>query len=137
VKRLATEAILGPISALLECTYSEIEARIRDDSSRRELVGRLFTETWELFNKDIEPIKKEQLLEWLNLKMSRDADYCSNIVQLMLLGQFSELDWINGWIIKRGKRHGIACDTHQGLIDIIKRKIDRNALEIVREAPYK
>jgi ketopantoate reductase len=71
-------------------------------------------------------------LEWLNLKMSRDADRCSNIVQLMLLGRFSELDWINSFIIKRGKRHGIACDTHQGLMDIIKRKIDRNALEIVR-----
>jgi ketopantoate reductase len=65
--------------------------------------------------------------------MSRDADHSSNIVQLILLGRLSELDWINGWIVNRGKRHGIACDTNQGLMDIIKRKIDRNALEIVRE----
>jgi 2-dehydropantoate 2-reductase len=131
-KALAVEAILGPVSALLECTYLEIEAGIMDDPSTRELVKRLFTETWEVFNRDIQSIQKEKLLKWLSVKMSRDADMSSTMVQRMLMGRCSELDWINGWIVKRGKQHGIACDTHQGLMDIIKRKIDQKALEISR-----
>jgi ketopantoate reductase len=57
---LAVEAVLGPISALLECAYGEIEAGIKDDPSTRELIKRLFTETWEAFNKDIQSVEKSR-----------------------------------------------------------------------------
>jgi ketopantoate reductase len=101
-RALAVEAILSPVCALLECTYGELEARINDDSSTQELVKRLFAQTWVVFNKEIRATKQEELLGWLSVTMSRKADYSGTTLLHIMLRQTSEIDWINGWIVKQG-----------------------------------
>jgi len=43
----------------------------------------------------------------------------------VMAGRSSEIDYINGWIVKRGKENGISCPMHEAIVELVKEKTER------------
>jgi uncharacterized Zn finger protein (UPF0148 family) len=48
-------------------------------------------------------------------------------------GKVTEIDYLNGWIVKEGKLHNIPCPTHESIIAQVKEKAREQALKLEAE----
>jgi hypothetical protein len=48
-------------------------------------------------------------------------------------GKLTEIDYLNGWIVKQGKLHNIPCPTYESIIAQVKEKARQRALQIAAD----
>ena len=53
-------------------------------------------------------------------KMIKDSKNISSMQQDLIKGKKTEIDYLNGAVVKLGKRQGIKCPVNEGLVMIIK-----------------
>jgi len=133
VERLAVQSIIDPLSVMFDCKNGEL----LDNSSVTRVMRLLLLET----SLVIRSLPELQNLPNLNLRFSpakleyqvvsiakTTASNESSMVRDMKEGRKTEIEYLNGYIVRRGEELGIQCVMNYMLIQMVKGK-DRLGME--------
>ncbi len=112
-KKLILNCVLNPITAILR-----IENRGIADEKLNPLKKLIIDECLKVAKKDgivfdIDFVKKINN----GIKNSRNL---SSMLQDLIKGKKTEIDYLNGAVVELGKRYGIECPVNEGLVRIVK-----------------
>lgn len=131
IERLAVNAILSPLSVVFDCSYE----KLLENSAIAKLMRQLLKEIVEVAQslpelcsasgvKDKFKVKK---LEYLIVeRASKDTNHRSGMLQDVRKGKKTDIDFINGYIVKRGLELGIPCPVNNAIIQMVKAKQSMN-----------
>jgi hypothetical protein len=123
-RKVAVESVIHPMSALLECCNADI---LKDDT-RRAIARGLLKEAHRVVSRDVPRITYESLEEMLGEHVTKTATNFSPMMNAVMGGRESDIDWINGWIVRRARELGIECPKNEQVIRLIKDKIEAQAI---------
>jgi 2-dehydropantoate 2-reductase len=129
LQRLAVAAVIGPLSVIFDCRNGgllfnhEISELMRDLLREICLVIRYLPE---LEGQPISGILDEFSAERFQQRVTRIASQTrqdmNNMLRDVTNGRKSEIDYINGYIVKRGEELGINCSVNRSIILMVKAK---------------
>jgi 2-dehydropantoate 2-reductase len=114
--KLAVNSVINPLTALHECRNGKLLQVPGFD----KLLTALCTEVSAVANADGQALRSEQLIDNVRHVCKITADNRSSMLQDRSARRLSEIDFINGYILQRAARHGIACPQQQLLFDELK-----------------
>jgi hypothetical protein len=123
LRRLATNAILGTLGALMKCPFKDILSGETNRLLARELIQEMvpILQTVNL------RYSFEKVWDWIEQDArTRDTDLPAMLTDI-LLGRANEIDWQNGWLIRRGQEvyPRISCPKHEVIVRLIKEEASR------------
>jgi 2-dehydropantoate 2-reductase len=118
---------LNPLSALLEVPYGDIA----DNPNTRWLVEKMISEAFQVAGAcgvDLGLESPEEYLKILwNQKLPPTSEHRSSMLQDILRGKRTEIDFINGAVVRLGKEYGIETPNNTTLVRIVKAKEELKA----------
>ncbi|GAA3959245.1 2-dehydropantoate 2-reductase [Allohahella marinimesophila] len=124
--KLALNAIVNPLTALLRCTNGELPVQ----SDYRRLAPRLASEVlgaWQHWAGQVDagstaalPDSVAALLERVEEICERTAANRSSMLQDVLAGRSTEIDAINGYIIEYCEHHALPCEANRELVSEVR-----------------
>lgn len=122
--KLAANAIINPLTALLNCKNGEL----LDGGIKQDLVNRLVTEMSPVIRALLPPeqteargdFSDEKLLAYVQMVTKKTGKNTSSMLQDIRLGRKTEIDYINGFIVDRGEGFGFSCPKHAFLVDLVR-----------------
>ena len=127
LEKLAVNALINPLTAILGCNNGgllnnlAITHTVRLLLSEISLVIRLLPELKNVLNVNLRfsPAKLENLMMRVAQRTSENS---SSMLQDVSFGQRTEIDYINGYIVKRGQEVGVRCVMNYMLMQMVKAK---------------
>jgi 2-dehydropantoate 2-reductase len=125
LEKLAINAMINPLTAIFDCKNGELFSR----SSILHLMRLLLAEASQVIQSlpelcdDPETASRfsTQNLEKIVLDVAnKTAQNTSSMLQDRRAGRATEIDYINGYIVKRGKELGVECNVNDKLIELVK-----------------
>jgi 2-dehydropantoate 2-reductase len=113
---------LNPLSAIFGVSYGEIA----DNPHTRWLVKQMISEAFQVAKAsgqslDINTVDEYLEILW-NQKLPSTRDHISSMLQDILRGKKTEIDYINGTIVKRGAKHGVETPYNSAVVSMVKAK---------------
>ncbi|OQD78496.1 hypothetical protein PENDEC_c001G06433 [Penicillium decumbens] len=132
--KLAANCVLNPLTAILDVRNGSI----KENSGLWPLHERLLQEISAVFRNLPElrslPIDRDlfsvsSLQSVVSDTIDKTAQNSSSMREDMRKGRATEIEYINGWILRRGKELGINCETNASLTQLVlaKSRIGSNA----------
>lgn len=130
LQKLAINAIINPLTAVLECHNGEIFS----SAPRRALIQALIAEISRVIcaiiltnDETVGPVVLDRFSPTSLGKAVSDvgaktAKNVSSMRQDVLAGRETEIDYINGYVVARGTAFGIECPFNSMLVGMIKEK---------------
>jgi len=113
---------LNPLSALLEVPYGEIA----DNPHTRWLIERMIHEAFEVAMASGVELGMESAQEYLDVlweqKLPPTREHRSSMLQDILRGKPTEIDHINGAVVRLGRDHGVATPYNSAVVRMVKAK---------------
>lgn len=113
---------LNPLSAIFGVSYGEIA----DNSHTRWLVKQMITEVFQVAKASGQSLGINTVDEYLeilwNQKLPPTRDHKSSMLQDILRGKKTEIDYINGAIIGLGAGYGIETPYNSAVVSMVKAK---------------
>lgn len=113
---------LNPLSAIFGVSYGEIA----DNSHTRWLIKQMISEAFQVAKVSDQSLginTSDEYLEILwNQKLPPTRDHKSSMLQDILHGKKTEIDYINGAIIKLGAKHGVETPYNSAIASMVKAK---------------
>lgn len=112
-KKLIINCILNPLTAIL---------KVRN----KELASREFKPLRKIISEECVKVAGEDGVrinpKFIEDKISRigRSDNLSSMYQDLLKGKKTEIDYLNGAVVKIGKKHGIKCPVNESMADAVK-----------------
>lgn len=138
LERLAVNSILSPLSVVFDCANGKLLEKFIITKLMRDLLREIVAVVQnlpELQNtsgfKDRFTIKRLECL--VIQRASRSTSNISSMLQDARRGRRTEIDFINGYIVKRGLELGIPCPVNAAVIQIVKAK---QVMSRMTEASY-
>ena len=127
IEKLAINAIINPLTVIFDCTNGDLRFNfaitrvMRLLLSEISLVIRSLPELQDVPNLLVRfsPDRLEHLVVSI---AERTASNNSSMLQDVRLGKITEVDYINGYIIRRGEELGIRCVVNYSLMQMVKGK---------------
>lgn len=127
LEKLTVNAMMNPLTVIFDCQNGDLFTREPILSLMRGLldeVSNVYQHLPELIGK---PEFSERFgnkpLEAIVLDMAKKtAANTSSMLQDVRAGRETEIDYINGYIVRRGQEVGILCPMNQQLIQMVKKK---------------
>ena len=127
LEKLAINALINPLTAVLGCNNGgllnnpNVTRTIRLLLSEISLVIRQLPELVNVLNVNLRfsPAKLEGLM--MRVAM-RTAENSSSMLQDVSFGQRTEIDYINGYIVRRGQEVGVRCVMNYMVMQMVKAK---------------
>jgi 2-dehydropantoate 2-reductase len=125
LQKLVINAMINPLTVIFNCRNGELFNR----GSIAQVMRKLLREASQVIQSfsDIQgnPTSmsrfSEQNLESIVLDVAKKtAKNTSSMLQDVRAGRETEIDYINGYIVKRGKQAGISCTNNEKLVNMIK-----------------
>ncbi len=114
-KKLIMNSVINPLTAILQVRNGEL---LRSDHWIK-LMRALYDEARQITNAlDIE-LSEELWSELLNLIRSTSENN-SSMLQDLQAGKKTEIDWINGALIRKAQQKGISVPTHEAMYQMVK-----------------
>ena len=127
LEKLVINAMMNPLTAILDCRNGELFDKGPVVSLMRLLlqetsqVIQLLPEIRILKDRDLEKRFSTHELEIKVLDVAeKTAKNTSSMLQDVRAGRQTEIDYINGWIVKRGKELGVGCEHNAKLVEMVK-----------------
>ena len=125
--KLAVNCIINPLTAILDCKNGELPGNFYFKRVVRLLLAEIslvIKSLPELKNVPNVKLRFDTLrLERLVFSVARTtAEHYSSMVTDIRSGRLTEIDYINGYIVKRGEEMGIHCVMNYMLMHIVKGK---------------
>ncbi|MDN4594956.1 ketopantoate reductase family protein [Polycladomyces subterraneus] len=121
-RKLIINSVINPLTALLEIENGEL-LRLPDAVAliREALEEGVAVVRAKGFRLEVDDIFNE-----VKVVCEKTATNRSSMYQDLMRGQLTEIDWINGGIVKEGRAYGIPTPIHETLIRLIHIKEKRN-----------
>lgn len=126
-EKLAVNAIINPLTAIFECRNGEILYNASISRVMRLLLAEISLVIRSLPElQNVPNVKMRFAPDRLESKVislaAKTADNLSSMQQDVEAGNLSEIDYISGYIIRRGEELGIKCVTNYMLLHMVKGK---------------
>ena len=112
-RKLAINAVINPLSALLGVPNGELVA-LR--STTRQLV----LETSAVARRVGQPLDPRETLAKVRASMRQTSENTSSMLQDVRGGKPTEIDWINGAIVRLADRYGIQVPVNRQLVEMLR-----------------
>jgi 2-dehydropantoate 2-reductase len=112
-RKLAINAVINPLSALLGVANGDLLG-LRDTG--RALVEELVP----VAHREGQPIEVEETWTKVRASMRQTARNTSSMLQDVRAGRRTEIEWINGAIVRRAERHALAVPRHRQLVEMVR-----------------
>ncbi|MDW7775741.1 MAG: ketopantoate reductase family protein [Methanosarcinales archaeon] len=113
---------LNPLSALFQVPYG----RIADNPHTRWLIGQMITEAFEVARAegiDLGLASPQEFLQILwERKLPPTREHRSSMLQDIVRGRRTEIDYINGAVVRLGEEHGIGTPYNSAVLRMVKAK---------------
>jgi len=113
---------LNPLSALLEVPYGDIA----DNPDTRWLIKKMISEAFQVAGACGVDLGLESPEEYLKIlwdqKLPPTREHRSSMLQDILRGKRTEIDFINGAVVRLGEEYGIETPNNTALVRIVKAK---------------
>jgi len=113
---------LNPLSSIFQSTYGQIA----DNPHIRRLIKEMITEAFcvaKAAGMDLGMDSPDEYLEILwNQKLPPTRDHRSSMLQDIIRGKRTEIDYINGKVVELGARHGIETPYNSAVVMMVKAK---------------
>lgn len=116
--KLAVNSVINPLSAFYQCRNGEL----RTIPHIAATIEQLCTEFNAVASADNQQLSTAILIENVMRVIDDTAENRSSMLQDILARRPTEIDFINGFILKRALQHSILCPQHVALFDAIKLK---------------
>jgi 2-dehydropantoate 2-reductase len=141
-KRLAVNAVLSPLSVVFDCTYGKLLGTFASTSLMRGLlqeivaVARSVPELRRLnhFKYQFTPERLESLIVRI---ASRSNNTLGPMLEDVRNGRRTDIDFINGYIVKRGQELGIPCPINTTVIQMVNAKQEMASSKEASLIPFK
>ena len=131
--------MLNPLTAIFDCKNGElfehgvVVKMMRLLLQEASHVIRLLPEIHNSEDPEIEERFSTRELEVKVLDVAeKTAKNTSSMLQDVRAGRETEIDYINGWIVKRGRELGVGCEHNAKLVEMVKER-KRIGTEELRE----
>jgi len=113
---------LNPLSAIFQVTYGQIA----DNPDTRWLISEMISEAFlvaEAAGVDLGMDSPDEYLEILwNRKLPPTRDHRSSMLQDIVRGKRTEIDYINGKVVELGREYGIPTPYNNAVVKIVRAK---------------
>jgi 2-dehydropantoate 2-reductase len=114
-RKLVGNAAVNPVSALVGVTNGELREHLASrivDSAAREAAR--------VASAEGVPITDDEALRiWRSMAEATAANR-SSMLQDVRNGRPTEIDWINGEVVRRGRRHGVRTPVNEALLQLVE-----------------
>ncbi|UCE01960.1 MAG: 2-dehydropantoate 2-reductase [Candidatus Latescibacterota bacterium] len=117
-RKLAINAVINPLSALLHVTNGEL-------APLQRVAERLVQELAEVARREGQSLEARETVAKVLSSMQQTSLNCSSMLQDVRAGRRTEIDWINGAIVRLAQKHALAVPAHTQLLDLV-RFVERN-----------
>jgi 2-dehydropantoate 2-reductase len=114
-RKLVGNAAVNPVSALIGVTNGELLQHL---GSR--LVDAAARETARVASAEGVPIRDDEAVALWRRMAELTASNRSSMLQDVHNGRPTEIDWINGEVVRRGRRHGIPTPVNEALLKMVE-----------------
>jgi 2-dehydropantoate 2-reductase len=116
--KLAINSVINPLTALHQCRNGEL-IKI---PAIENIIAQLCTEFVEVARAENQLFETPAVQDEVMRVIRDTAANRSSMLQDIQARRRTEIDFINGFIVKRALQHGIACSEHAALFDAIKHR---------------
>lgn len=129
LEKLVTNAIINPLTVLFNCNNGQLfkDSHIRDVTSK--LTHLLLEEICEVLQALPEAqniLRKKEIFSVPRMKevvvgvADRTSRNVSSMLQDIRANRTTEIDYINGYVVKKGARLGINCEANEKVVKVVK-----------------
>jgi len=115
--KLAANCVINPLTAVYECLNGEIE-QYRDE------IESLCREVSIVMDREGYHTSYDSLLYYVGQTIRSSAGNTSSMLQDIRAQRHTEIDYINGYLLRRARVHGLNVPENQRLYELIKQKED-------------
>lgn len=135
------QCIIEPIAIALDTTYDQV---LRNDKAillADELLEELFNVIWalpELSNssKVLRYCGMDALRRFTLTRLTSKGAAQSQMLSLVRIGKMVDIDYLNGYFVKRGEELGIKTPQNKMVIDLVKARVEARRKEIKGLIPF-
>ncbi|CAJ0991375.1 2-dehydropantoate 2-reductase [Sodalis praecaptivus] len=113
--KLAANCVINPLTAIHDCRNGELERYAAE-------IEAICREVAMVMDREGYHTHYESLLFYVGQVIRSTADNVSSMLQDVRAQRHSEIDYINGHILRRARAHGLSVPENQRLFDLVKRK---------------
>lgn len=114
-KKLAVNCVINPLTALYDCPNGEL-------LHRRDEIEQICHEVAQVMQREGLHTSPESLIYYVQEVMQNTALNISSMLQDVRQQRHTEIDYITGYLLRRGRAHGLALPVNTRLYEHIKRK---------------
>lgn len=142
LERLAVSAALEPMSAVFDCVNGQLFKNSATSKLMRALLGEIVTVIQSLPElQNVGNVRDQYTvrhLESLTMQLAaRTSDSISQMLRDVRHGRRTEIDFINGYFVKRGLELGISCPLNTTFIQMVRAKQAMVRLEKEKLIPFR
>ena len=119
-KKLAANCVINPLTAIYHCRNGELLM----EPSFYELQQELLREISQVANgsivKNNSPFDEEMLRQFVQQVVDDTRDNKSSMLQDVLLGRMTEIDHLNGYIVRKGQTLGMTCPANEEIVSRVR-----------------
>lgn len=127
-RKLAVNCVINPLTAIYDCPNGQLR-------EYPDEVARICSEAAAVMLREGHHTRAEDLLDYIWQVIDCTAANISSMLQDVRAQRQTEIDYINGYLLKRARAHGIAVPENVRLFEQIKRKessYERNSAGLSR-----
>lgn len=112
-KKLIVNCSINPLTAILKVKNGEL-------LKFQDLVRSIIKELVEVAEKEGFMFSENEVFKIVMNVIKDSAENQSSMLQDVLKGRKTEIDYLNGAVVELGKKYGITCPINDGLVNMIK-----------------
>jgi 2-dehydropantoate 2-reductase len=117
-RKLAVNCVINPLTALHGLRNGEVPA----DARTRDLIAPLCEEIARVATAEGVATTAQELRATVDEVCRVTADNRNSMAQDLRAGRATEIDYLNGYLLRRARVHAIACPVNQSIYDGIRRR---------------
>lgn len=114
-RKLAVNCVINPLSVLYNCRNGDLQRY-------PELIDSICGEVTRVMELEGHHTAKESLMDYVYQVIYSTADNVSSMLQDIRSQRHTEIDYITGYLLRRGRSHGLTLPENTRLFEMIKQK---------------
>lgn len=135
------QCIIEPMAIALDTTYDQVLGNEQAIMVADDLLEELFNVIWalpELVNgaKVVQYCGMDALRRHTLARLANKGGSQSQLLNHVRAGRYVDIDYLNGYFVKRGKELGIKMPQNEMIIDLVKARIEQRQSELRGLVPF-
>jgi 2-dehydropantoate 2-reductase len=126
LRKLTVNAVINPLTAIFDCLNGELFTNDKYASIAQALTMEISRVVMAILmaddanDEDIQEFGFEKLFQAVQDVGHRAANNISSMRQDVLAGRPTEIEYINGYVVRRGEEFGLSCPINHDLVRILR-----------------